>query len=1717
MKKYLLGLASSLFSLLAVAQPYGNEWIDYDPDRYYLKFKVHSEGLYRIDFTALSSALQFLSPSVPITSIDPQTIQVFAKGEEQYIHVEGESDGSFDAGDYVLFFAEANDGWLDARLYPSEEEQTNPRYSLYSDTLTYFITWDPDGVELGQRMTTVPLGTPASTPMSYFLCEDVQPFNFTYHKGEDLGQGKAITLYEGGKGWVSNRVGYNQGTSNSGRRKTFSTEDAYTGSGAPNATIEMALVGVNLGAGTLQDQTDAHHVRMRYENSSGNDITLKDVILDSYEYSRETASLSPSLLLSDETTFEAYAEPSGSLVNAQSDYTAVAYMGLSYPHQPSFEGKSTFKFKAPQNSLAVYLNASDWSSAATSYLYDLGLHRRYEVDNTTAGTVKTNIPAGDERDLYLATDASVNAVGATDLIPVNGDGKFNDFLSNPPDSAYLIISHSSFATQAQQYATYRSLDHEVQLLWIDELYDQFAYGIRFHPLSIRGFCDFALDSWNTPPQFLLLLGKSVQESDFRPAGATEERAQCLVPTMGTPPSDVYLTSGLATEPYAPAIATGRISALTGSDITTYKNKIQVMETGQSELPGSYTLDARQWQKHVLHFAGGSSAGENATFRGYLGSYTTLLEGSRFAGKSFLFSKTSGSAIQELNTDSVRLLLKEGAALMTFFGHAASNTFDLSVDDPSQWGNNGRYPIVLANSCYSGNIHLEITSERSIGEQYVFVPNQGAIAFIATPDVSYSNNLHAYSYELHNQMALDLYGASIGKQMKATCELITSANSDAARIGVMLEMTLHGDPALKVYPHAKSELTINDPTRGEAVSFEPSIVTTDLDSFDVLVTVSNLGRSAEEPFSVSITREFPNGANETFTSETLDRLDYEQEVRLRLPVDEINGIGENLLTVEVDRPVSNIPEFDDFTNNEIANRSLEIISSDITPIYPYNFAVVPSMDVTLKANTSSPFSPAMDYLIQIDTVDTYDSPFMMETTVNQIGAVVEWNPGLQNLLLEDSTVFFWRVTPKNDLTKWKEFSFQVISGQDGWGQAHFFQFKNNRFDFLNYDRTERELTFTESSRELSVTVLGNPTTDAERFLNAYRLDGQTAPMGEYGVAPGGPPSIAIAVIDTYDLRPWGTYGLENGELINQDHQFGNSNNYNPNGSSRDRRVEYWFSFTMDTGPSMNNMINMITNEVPDGFYLLAYTLVNAQFEDPDIWTNDRFAAFEALGADSIRHVSNDHPYIFLVKKGSPETAEEVLGQSSKAKIQLTTKIYSNVKLGSIEGPDLGPSMGWRSFHLNAKAQEVNSQDSLLATALALPPNDAEITAAQLTGNGQADISGVDSEEAPEMRLEFYTEDNATGTPGQLRSWHVLHDPAPEAAINPIAGTVWSGDEIPAGADMSFGLAVENVSVFDFGEFRVHYWLVDQDENLLQEQWKEYTTLAAQDVVLDSVLFNTEGLSGRHTIWMEMNPEDELWHREQYHFNNTAYRSFEVVADNNNPLLDVTFDGIHILNGDIVSPSPEIVMELKDENQFLLLDDTTAFDVFLTLPTGAQKRVPFVKLGQEIMQFEPATNKKNKARVTYRPDPLSDGTYRLSIVGRDASGNSAGQTAYSIEFEVINRSMVTHVMNYPNPFTTSTRFVFTLTGSRIPDVFTVQIMTVTGKVVREITKDELGFLHIGRNITDYAWDGRDEYGDRLANGVYLYRVITKIDGESVERMASGADTYFTKEFGKMYLFR
>jgi hypothetical protein len=130
-----------VFCLIALslgAQNRGNEWIDYSQK--YLKIRVWTDGIYRIDSTALANAVAATGNN--LSSIDPRNFQLFHNGVEEYIWVEGENDGEFNSGDYIEFAGFKNTGAIDAELYGHPDSLLNPYFSMFTDTSVYFLTWN---------------------------------------------------------------------------------------------------------------------------------------------------------------------------------------------------------------------------------------------------------------------------------------------------------------------------------------------------------------------------------------------------------------------------------------------------------------------------------------------------------------------------------------------------------------------------------------------------------------------------------------------------------------------------------------------------------------------------------------------------------------------------------------------------------------------------------------------------------------------------------------------------------------------------------------------------------------------------------------------------------------------------------------------------------------------------------------------------------------------------------------------------------------------------------------------------------------------------------------------------------------------------------------------------------------------------------------------------------------------------------------------------------------------------------------------------------------------------------------------------------------------------------------------------------------------------------------------------------------------------------------
>ncbi len=105
---FYLGFCLTL-TTLGFSQSYNNSWIDYSQQ--YYKFKIAGTGIYRIDSVTLANS------GISLSSINPAHFQLFARGQQVPIYIQGEGDATFDGTDFIEFYGEYNDGWLDSSLY----------------------------------------------------------------------------------------------------------------------------------------------------------------------------------------------------------------------------------------------------------------------------------------------------------------------------------------------------------------------------------------------------------------------------------------------------------------------------------------------------------------------------------------------------------------------------------------------------------------------------------------------------------------------------------------------------------------------------------------------------------------------------------------------------------------------------------------------------------------------------------------------------------------------------------------------------------------------------------------------------------------------------------------------------------------------------------------------------------------------------------------------------------------------------------------------------------------------------------------------------------------------------------------------------------------------------------------------------------------------------------------------------------------------------------------------------------------------------------------------------------------------------------------------------------------------------------------------------------------------------------------------------------------
>lgn len=1702
MRKILL-IWSLLLSALLVHAQFNNEWIDYS--KTYYKFKVGKDGLYRITQNTLNAA--------GLGNIPAEQFQLWRNGVQVPVYT-SVATGVLPANGYIEFWGKRNDGKPDKALYKDQKNQLSDALSLETDTAVYFLTVNPAGNNFRITDAVNDVANNTLSPEPYFM------YDYVFNYQQQINPGKAVNFgeyvysstYDVGEFWTSRDI-----TPSSSLQ--LAAGNLFVATTGPNATLKVSAAG-NSTIGTNRNVI---------VSLNGSQVINAPLFMMNAEIFSNN-NINPVLIntANSNFTFSVISNES----DGANDRISIGFVDLNYPRLFNFGAQSNFAFKLPASAQGNYLEITNfnWGNNVAPVLYDLTNGKRYTANTTVANLLRFALPASNaERELVLASEDVGNILSIQSLTSKT----FIDYSNIANQGNYIIISNKLLGLTSggavNNYALYRASaaggGFKPLIVDIDELVDQFAFGIKKHPLSIKNFLRFARTRFAASPTFAFLIGKAVTYNEYRinESSPSDDKLN-LVPTFGWPASDNILASNDLSP--LPAIFMGRLAAIRPEEVSLYLEKIRAYE--QQQQSTVETVDNKAWMKNVVHVVGSNDLSLDGLLTGLMNVYGSVVRDTLFGANVFSFNRTTTGPETAATDALMTQLFNNGISLLNYFGHSAATSLDYHLNDPEVFNNAGKYPVFMVNGCNAGNIYSFDTSRfsliTSLSEKFVFAKDKGSIAFIASTHFGVVNYLDAYNKGFYESLSGQGYGQPVSFNMKdAVVSLLKYGGDSTTRYLHAEENVLHGDPALKVNYQAKPDFDVED----SKVFIDPSFISVANNNFKVKVYFYNLGKAVGDSVEISVKRRYPDGSIVTLVDKNIVSVRYIDSIGFTIPINPAKDIGTNQLIVTIDGN----NRYDELSElNNTVTKTFVIYEDELKPVYPYNFSIVNKSNIKLIASTANPLMSPKQYVMEIDTTELFNSPLRHSETVTSAGGVVEFNPGITFI---DSTVYYWRVAPiaANGNNTWNTSSFIYLPGSSfGYNQSHLYQHLKSSVNRIYIDSFSRKWMFAPDTTLITIIQSIFPTSGTSPAAFQVQINGSTltasACLGH---------SVIFNVFDPVSLKPLYNQAIPSTIPSGTFGGFMGSYNgtCNDNGGKTGTQFNFEFSY-LDT--SGRRKMRDFMDWIPKGYLVTVRIIFDQPFASQplvDTWIKDSiyygagktaYDRLKAAGFAGFDQFTYPRTWAFVYKKNDASLAPTYkLSQGLNDQITMQLNVLSSDTLGYITSPVFGPAKAWKQIKWRGSSLDTKPGDAASIAVIGVSATGTETVLFTLNGTQQDfDISSVSASTYPYIKLRTRNADSINLTPYQLRYWRLLYDPVPEGALAPNILYTFK-DTLGLGEKTNFAIAFKNVSDVPFADsIKVNLTVYDANNvanNLVVPRLKK---INPGDTATISYVIDSKNFNGKNNLFLDVNPNNDQ--PEQYHFNNFLYKDFVVSTDNFKPVLDVTFDGVHILNNDIVSANPHILVKLKDESKYLLLDDTSSFKIQLQYPDGSVRRFYFTN---DTLRFTPATpgSTDNTASVDFTPYLPQDGTYQLIIHAQDKTGNSAGNADYTISFEVYNKPMISNMFNYPNPFTTSTAFVFTITGSRLPQNIRIQILTITGKIVREITQAELGPLHIGRNITEFKWDGTDQYGQKLANGVYLYRVLTNLNGNALSKFptydASGnevnTDKYFNKGYGKMYLMR
>ncbi len=222
------------------------------------------------------------------------------------------------------------------------------------------------------------------------------------------------------------------------------------------------------------------------------------------------------------------------------------------------------------------------------------------------------------------------------------------------------------------------------------------------------------------------------------------------------------------------------------------------------------------------------------------------------------------------------------------------------------------------------------------------------------------------------------------------------------------------------------------------------------------------------------------------------------------------------------------------------------------------------------------------------------------------------------------------------------------------------------------------------------------------------------------------------------------------------------------------------------------------------------------------------------------------------------------------------------------------------------------------------------------------------------------------------------------------------------------------------------------------------------------------------------------------------NLNAALDNQGPSIGLYMNDVNFVNGGITNETPSIYAQVADSSGINTIGTGIGHDIVAILDATSSKPIVLNDY------YTADLNTFQKGKIKYPFTELPEGNHTLSLKVWDVQNNSS--TAVT-DFVVTKKAelALNHILNYPNPFTTKTKFFIEHNQCCSSLKVLIQIYTISGKVVKSIPYilNEGGF-----RIDGIEWDGKDEYGDKLAKGVYIYKVSAsdgaKKNVEKIEKL-------------------